>query len=95
VLKTDYSGDAESFGQVVRASFRPVLIAGGPKTTTLRQTLEMVRGALSSGASGMFIGRNVFQAPDPRRMMRVLRSIIHEDLDLAGALERLGPEPTG
>ncbi len=91
VLKTDYSGDAESFSQVVQASFRPVLIAGGPKTTTLRQTLEMVKGALSAGARGMFIGRNVFQSPDPRRMMRVLRGLIHENLDLDGALEQLGP----
>jgi fructose-bisphosphate aldolase, class I len=91
VLKTDYSGDAESFSRIVQASFRPVLIAGGPKTTTLRQTLEMVQGALSAGARGMFIGRNVFQSPDPRRMMRVLRALIHENLDLDGALERLGP----
>ena len=90
VLKTDYSGDAESFRQVTQASFRPVLIAGGPRTSTVRQALEMVRGALSAGASGMFIGRNVFQAPDPRRMMRVLRSMIHENLDLDRALEQLG-----
>jgi class I fructose-bisphosphate aldolase len=89
ILKTDYSGDAESFRRVIDASFRPVLIAGGPKTSTLREALEMVHGALAAGASGMFIGRNVFQAPDPGRMMRVMRRMIHESLDVDGALAEI------
>lgn len=89
VLKTDYSYDSESFRSVIEASFRPVLIAGGPKTNTLREALEMVRGALEAGANGMFIGRNVFQAPDPGRMMRVMRRIIHDDLGVDPALAEL------
>jgi class I fructose-bisphosphate aldolase len=89
LLKTDYSGDAESFRQVTAAAFRPVLIAGGPKTGTLREALEMVQGALAAEACGMFIGRNVFQAPDPGHMMRVLRQIIHDDLDVESALAQL------
>jgi fructose-bisphosphate aldolase, class I len=89
ILKTDYSGDAESFRQVIAASYRPLLIAGGPKTATLRAALEMVHGALAAGANGMFIGRNVFQAPDPGRMMRVLRKMIHDDLDVDSALAEL------
>lgn len=89
VLKTDYSGDAESFARVVEASFRPVLIAGGPKTQTEQQALEMVAGALKAGASGMFIGRNVFQAADPAQMMRVMRRMIHENLDVPTALDAL------
>lgn len=89
LLKTDYSGDSESFKSVVTASFRPILIAGGPKTASVRQTLEMVHGALEAGAHGMFIGRNVFQAPDPARMMRTLRGMIHDDLELETALDAL------
>ena len=90
VLKTDYSGDAESFHEVITASFRPVLIAGGPKTSTQREALDMVHGALQAGAQGMFIGRNVFQAPDPNRMMATLRCMIHDGLDVDGALDALG-----
>ncbi|MBI5959095.1 MAG: hypothetical protein HY866_10195 [Chloroflexi bacterium] len=89
VLKTDYSGSADTFRQVIDASFRPVLIAGGPKTSTVREALNMVRGAIDAGANGMFIGRNVFQAPDPARMMGVLRRIIHENLTVDGALAEL------
>lgn len=90
VLKTDYTGDAESFRHVVEAAFRPILIAGGPKTSTLREALAMVRGALDAGASGMFIGRNVFQAPNPGQMMAVLRRMIHENLPVDAALAELG-----
>lgn len=89
VLKTDYSGSAESFRSVTAAAFRPVLIAGGPKTETVRAALAMVRDALDAGACGMFIGRNVFQAPDPARMMAVMRGIIHEDWTVERALEAL------
>lgn len=89
VLKTDYSGSADTFRQVTQAAFRPILIAGGPKLLTLREPLEMVRGALDAGASGMFIGRNVFQTPDPGKMMSALRRVIHEDLDVATAMATL------
>lgn len=90
ILKTDYTGSGETFRQVIEASFRPVLIAGGPKTSTLRQSLEMVHGALTAGACGMFIGRNVFQAPDPARMMQTLRAMIHDDLTIDEAVRALG-----
>jgi class I fructose-bisphosphate aldolase len=92
ILKTDYSGDADSFSRVTAAAFRPVLIAGGPKTASIREALEMVHGAMQAGARGMFIGRNVFQASAPGRMMRVLRQMIHEDLDINGALAALEGE---
>ena len=89
LLKTDYSGSAETFRQATQAAFRPILIAGGPKTATLREPLEMVRGALDAGASGMFIGRNVFQAADPAKTMRVLRRVIHDNVDVDTALEAM------
>jgi len=90
VLKTDYSGAPDSFRYVVASAFRPILIAGGPKTTTQREALDMVRGALDAGARGMFIGRNVFQAANPPLMLRVLRDMIHHDLSVDAALAELG-----
>jgi hypothetical protein len=41
----------------------------------------------------MFIGRNVFQAPDPGRMMATLRRVIHDELDVDSALDALGEQP--
>lgn len=82
ILKTDYSGDSASFAHVVESCFRPILIAGGPKTHTQREALEMVHGALSAGAQGLFFGRNVFQAEDPARIMRAMVAMIHQNLDV-------------
>jgi len=80
ILKTDYSGAAHSFKHVVESSFRPILIAGGPRTSTQREALDMVHGALSAGANGVFFGRNVFQAADPARTMRAMVAMIHQNL---------------
>jgi len=90
LLKTDYTGSAETFKSVVAASFRPILIAGGPKTATIREALGMVKSALDAGAAGMFIGRNVFQAPDPVRMMTALVGLIHNDWSLDQAAASVG-----
>lgn len=85
VLKTDYTGSSESFRKVVEASYRPILIAGGPKTASLRESLAIVHGALAAGASGMFIGRNVFQAQNPARIMRSFHAMIHKNMSVTDA----------
>jgi len=82
ILKTDYSGSAESFGHVIESSFRPVLIAGGPKTSNQREALNMVHGALQAGASGVFFGRNVFQAAQPGQTMQAMVAMIHQNLSV-------------
>ena len=89
ILKTDYTGNPDTFRKVVESSYRPVLIAGGPKTETMRESLEMVHGALAAGANGMFIGRNVFQAPNPAKVMKTFSAMIHKNLSVAEA-ESLG-----
>jgi class I fructose-bisphosphate aldolase len=86
ILKTDYTGNAETFRRVVEASFRPILIAGGPKAATLKESFDMVRGALEAGANGMFIGRNVFQSENPSRMMRAYHAMIHRGISTEDAL---------
>jgi class I fructose-bisphosphate aldolase len=86
ILKTDYTGNSDTFRKVVEASFRPILIAGGPKAATIRESFEMVRGALDAGANGMFIGRNVFQAENPARMMRAYQAMIHKNISTDEAL---------
>lgn len=78
LIKCNYTGDAASFESVVEGCPVPIVIAGGEKTETAREVLEMVHGATEAGARGLSIGRNVFQAPDPRAMVQALSSIVHE-----------------
>jgi fructose-bisphosphate aldolase/2-amino-3,7-dideoxy-D-threo-hept-6-ulosonate synthase len=78
IIKTKYTGDPDSFSQVVKGCPVPVVIAGGPKTETDREFLEMIEGAMEAGARGVAIGRNVFQHDDPERMTRAISSIVHQ-----------------
>jgi fructose-bisphosphate aldolase / 2-amino-3,7-dideoxy-D-threo-hept-6-ulosonate synthase len=90
-IKTWYTGDPDSFRQVVDYSLVPVLIAGGPKAENTRDVLAMVRGAMDAGAAGIAMGRKIWQSPDPAGMVRALAAIIREGAsvdDAAGLLDR-------
>jgi len=87
VVKTNYTGSPESFKTVVESTRIPVVIAGGPKTSSTREFLKMVSDAVSAGAAGVSIGRNVFQHKDPRRMAEALKAIVHEGASVDYALE--------
>ncbi|GAB7094614.1 2-amino-3,7-dideoxy-D-threo-hept-6-ulosonate synthase [Halolamina litorea] len=85
LVKTGYSGDAESFEHVVESTDLPVLIAGGSKGTN-RQTVEMVRGAMDAGASGVSMGRSIFQHEDPEQIAAAVSAVIHDDASVDDAL---------
>ncbi len=64
----------------------PVLIAGGPRMETARETLQVVQDATQAGAAGVLFGRNIWQNGDTRGMIRALNSIVHEGGPVAEAL---------
>src|ERR1041385_146231 len=76
IVKAVYTGDPESFKNVVKSCPVPIVIAGGPKTNTDREILEMCAGAMSAGAKGVTFGRNIFQHKNPPAMVRSLRKVI-------------------
>ena len=77
VVKVSYTGDVESFSEVVSCSPIPVLIAGGEKSESDEDVLEMVESAMKAGASGISIGRNVFQHSNPQIMLKALVKIVN------------------
>ena len=96
-IKTWYTGDPESFRRVIDYSLVPVLIAGGPKARNDRDVLEMVRGAMDAGASGIAMGRKIWQSRDPAAMVTALAAIIRHgaSVDEAAALLAPVPAPAG
>ena len=70
------------------ASPVPVVVLGGPKRATQRETLADIVAAAEAGAVGLTIGRNVWQHPDPVKMTRAL-SIAMRARDLDAALAAL------
>lgn len=95
LVKTQYTGSAETFAVVVAAaSGAPIVIAGGPRISA-RGALENAHGAVTAGARGVSFGRNVFCRRDPAAMLGALRAVVHDgagvDEALAGAGLADGP----
>ena len=78
LVKVNYSGDAQSFAQVIEGVTIPVIIAGGPKMESSLELLEMVSAAVAVGAKGVAFGRNVFQAAQPTRLVKVIRQLLDQ-----------------
>jgi fructose-bisphosphate aldolase / 2-amino-3,7-dideoxy-D-threo-hept-6-ulosonate synthase len=95
LIKTWYTGDPDSFRQVIDYSLVPVLVAGGPKAKNDRDVLEMVRGAMDAGASGIAMGRKIWQSRDPAGMVGALAAIIRRGASVDEALGLLAPDRAG
>ncbi len=89
IVKVSYTGSVESFREVVDGCNIPVVIAGGEKTDSDQDILEMVKGSIEAGGAGVSIGRNVFQHSDPTQMVKAMSAIIHDGLNVADALHIL------
>jgi len=89
LVKVSYTGSVESFREVIDGCTIPVVIAGGAKMDSDREILEMVRGAIDAGGSGVSIGRNVFQHADPSKMVRAISSIVHDNSTVEESLDFL------
>ena len=90
IVKVPYTGSPESFQEVVEGCFVPVVIAGGGKTKTDQELLEMVKGAMVAGGAGVSIGRNVFQHKDPSKIVRAICQIVHHGSTIEKGLKELG-----
>lgn len=89
IVKTYYPGSVEGFRHVVATCPAPCMIAGGERMDTIEAALRVVHGSIAAGGKGVVFGRNIWQNPDPARVVRALRAIIHEGAGLAEAVERL------
>jgi len=79
VMKLFYTGDPDSFREIVEMSPVPVVFAGGAKVPTFRDFLVMASEVIESGARGMTVGRNVWEQPDVPAALRALHAIVHEN----------------
>ncbi|WNY26345.1 2-amino-3,7-dideoxy-D-threo-hept-6-ulosonate synthase [Methanolapillus ohkumae] len=80
IVKTNYTGDIDSFRTVVRGCPVPIIIAGGPHMDSEMSLLKMVADSLEAGGAGVAIGRNVFQSENPTRIVKRIHAIVHGGL---------------
>jgi putative autoinducer-2 (AI-2) aldolase len=76
----------EDFETVTASCPVPVVMAGGKKLPEL-EALEMAYRAVSEGAAGVDMGRNIFQSEAPAAMIQAVRNVVHENARPAQAFE--------
>jgi putative autoinducer-2 (AI-2) aldolase len=74
-VKTYYIDDG--FDTVTASCPVPIVMAGGKKIPEI-DALTMAYNAIQQGASGVDMGRNIFQSEDPIAMIQAVGSVVHE-----------------
>ena len=91
VVKTYY---CENFEKVIEGCPVPVIIAGGKKLAKEIDVLELTFNAINEGASGVDMGRNIWQSEHPIAMIKAVRSIVHGGFSIKEAADLLVTEKT-
>ncbi len=84
IVKTYY---CDGFSKVTACCPVPIVIAGGKKLPE-DEALELAYKAINDGASGVDMGRNVFQSEDPIAMIQAVSGVVHSGLTPAEAFEK-------
>jgi fructose-bisphosphate aldolase/2-amino-3,7-dideoxy-D-threo-hept-6-ulosonate synthase len=78
IVKTNWPGDQDSFARLVGAANGiPVVLAGGSRLDDL-ELLSRMEQAMSVGAIGCSVGRNIFMHASPEAITRALSRVIRE-----------------
>jgi putative autoinducer-2 (AI-2) aldolase len=86
IVKTYY---CENFEKVIEGCPVPVIIAGGKKLPKEVDALEIAHNAIQDGAAGVDMGRNIWQSDYPVEMIKAVRAIVHENLNVHEAYDIL------
>ncbi len=90
IVKTFYTGSAETFARVVETAAPALVVAaGGPRLDTDADVLRMAHNVVQAGAAGITFGRNVWQSKNAVAMIRALRQIVHQGADADEAVSQL------
>ncbi len=84
IIKTYYVDSG--FERVAAGCPVPIVIAGGKKLPE-RDALEMCFQAIDQGASGVDMGRNIFQSESPVAMLKAVHAVVHDNASVAHAYE--------
>jgi 3-hydroxy-5-phosphonooxypentane-2,4-dione thiolase len=91
IVKTYYCKD---FTKVVESCPIPIIIAGGKKISE-KEALQLTFDAINDGASGVDMGRNIWQSDHPIAMIKAVKSIVHENYNFQDAYDLFITESKG
>jgi putative autoinducer-2 (AI-2) aldolase len=84
IIKTYYVD--RGFERVAAGCPVPIVIAGGKKLPE-REALSMCYQAIDQGASGVDMGRNIFQSESPIAMLEAVKAVVHDHATVDQAYE--------
>jgi len=92
IVKTNWPGDEDAFGKLVRAvNGVPVVLAGGSRVEDA-ELLRRMECAMQAGAIGCSVGRNIFMHRSPVAITRALSRVIRDRWPARKALAELEQE---
>jgi fructose-bisphosphate aldolase, class I len=91
VVKADPTDHPEDYHEVVQAARCPVLVRGGGRKP-IETVFAEAHAFLAQGAHGLVYGRNVYQHPNPARIVAAFMAMIHEGASAERALAIYGGE---
>src|SRR3984885_1387814 len=83
-VKTYYVEDG--FETITASCPVPIVMAGGKKLPEL-EALAMAHNAVQQGASGVDMGRNIFQSEAPQAMIAAVGAVVHKNMKPKDAFE--------
>jgi class I fructose-bisphosphate aldolase len=88
-IKIKYNGDPEGFKWVVKNAGRAkVFVAGGLKSDP-GQLFRNIKEVMDAGASGLAIGRNIWQHEEPLKITKAIKRIVLENKSPEEAMKEL------
>ena len=88
-VKTNYTGDQESFKNLVEATYKPVVILGGARKVPVEQLLQEIKDAMEVGGAGVAMGRNIWGHENPVGYTAAIAKLIHEDCSVEAAMKEM------
>lgn len=87
MIKLKYNGDFAGFKWVIKAAGKAKVVVAGGNHTSDESFLNAAKQVMDAGASGLAVGRNIWQGDKPLKTIRALKSIIFENSDVGKALK--------
>ena len=92
IIKTNWPGDEASFQKLLQAANGiPVVLAGGSRLED-DELLRRMESAMSVGAIGCSVGRNIFMHRSPEAITRALSRVIRDRWAASKAMDALRSE---
>ena len=79
IIKIPYTGDKDSFAEIVEHSYVPVVIYGVPDMGTMKDLLQATKDSIDVGGKGIVFGMDVWQKNNRKKIIHALRDIIHKN----------------